>query len=244
MDWTLIVALLVLGCATGFVAGLLGIGGGMLLVPFLTMLFTIRAFPEEHLVHMAIATSLATIMFTSVSSVRAHHKRGAVLWPVVKVFAPGILVGSLVGAQIRATCRRYSSRFSSACSSASPHCRCCATRSRNPHASCPGRWGCSGSALRSESCPASSAPAAVSSRYRSWCGATQDPQRGRDLGCPRLPDRRGRNRRLHHRRDIGDSLPPGTVGFVYLPALLAVGSGSVLTRRSAQRWHMRSTPVG
>src|SRR5512134_2151154 len=100
MDWTLIAALLVLGCATGFVAGLLGIGGGMLLVPFLTMLFTLRAFPEQHLVHMAIATSLATILFTSVSSVRAHHKRGAVLWPVVMVLAPGILVGSLVGAQI------------------------------------------------------------------------------------------------------------------------------------------------
>ncbi len=100
MDWTLIVALLVLGAATGFVAGLLGIGGGMLLVPFLTMLFTLRAFPEDHLVHMAIATSLATILFTSASSVLAHHRRGAVLWPVVKVLAPGILVGALIGAQI------------------------------------------------------------------------------------------------------------------------------------------------
>jgi uncharacterized protein len=100
MDPTLIVALLVLGAATGFVAGLLGIGGGMLLVPFLTLLFTMRAFPEEHLVHMAIATSLATILFTSVSSVRAHHQRGAVLWHVVKVLAPGILLGSLIGAQI------------------------------------------------------------------------------------------------------------------------------------------------
>src|SRR5512135_1918134 len=100
MDWTFIAALLALGAATGFAAGLLGIGGGMLLVPFLTMLFTVQAFPEEHVVHMAIATSLATILFTSVSSVRAHHQRGAVLWPVVKVLAPGILVGSLIGAQI------------------------------------------------------------------------------------------------------------------------------------------------
>lgn len=100
MDWMTIAALLALGCATGFVAGLLGIGGGMLLVPFLTLLFTARHFPEEHLVHIAIATSLATIMFTSVSSVRAHHRRGAVLWPVVKVLAPGILLGSLIGAQI------------------------------------------------------------------------------------------------------------------------------------------------
>jgi uncharacterized membrane protein YfcA len=100
MDWTLIAGLLVLGAATGFAAGLLGIGGGMLMVPFLTFIFTLRGYPEQHLVHMAIATSLATILFTSISSVRAHHQRGAVLWNVVKVLAPGILLGSLIGAQI------------------------------------------------------------------------------------------------------------------------------------------------
>lgn len=100
MDWQTIAGLLALGTATGFAAGLLGIGGGMLLVPFLTFIFTLRGFPSEHVVHMAIATSLATILFTSISSVRAHHQRGAVLWNVVKVLAPGILLGSLIGAQI------------------------------------------------------------------------------------------------------------------------------------------------
>jgi uncharacterized membrane protein YfcA len=100
MDWTLIAGLLVLGTATGFAAGLLGIGGGMLMTPFLTFIFTLRGYPDQHVVHMAIATSLATILFTSISSVRAHHQRGAVLWQVVKVLAPGILLGSLVGAQI------------------------------------------------------------------------------------------------------------------------------------------------
>jgi uncharacterized membrane protein YfcA len=100
MDPLLIAALLALGAAIGFAAGLLGIGGGMLTVPFMTLLFTLQKFPPEHIVHMAIATSLATIMFTSVSSVRAHHKRGAVLWPVAARLAPGILVGSLVGARL------------------------------------------------------------------------------------------------------------------------------------------------
>jgi uncharacterized membrane protein YfcA len=100
MDPTLIAALLALGAAIGFAAGLLGIGGGMLAVPFMVMLFTAQKFPPQHIVHMAIATSLATIMFTSVSSMRAHHKRGAVLWPVVKLLAPGILLGSLIGAKI------------------------------------------------------------------------------------------------------------------------------------------------
>lgn len=95
-----IVGLLVLGAFTGFAAGLLGIGGGMLLVPFLTMMFTAQHFPLEHVVHMAVATSLTTILFTSVSSVRAHHQRGAVLWDVVKLMGPAALVGTLLGAQL------------------------------------------------------------------------------------------------------------------------------------------------
>ncbi|MGE5650331.1 MAG: sulfite exporter TauE/SafE family protein [Bacillota bacterium] len=102
MDISLVAALLALGAAVGFAAGLLGIGGGMLLVPFMTMLFAAKEFPQEHIVHMAIATSLATIMFTSISSVRAHHARRAVLWPVVKLLAPGILIGSWIGPWIGA----------------------------------------------------------------------------------------------------------------------------------------------
>jgi uncharacterized membrane protein YfcA len=100
MDWLWLAELVALGCATGFAAGLLGIGGGMLLVPFLTLLLAGRGFPPEHVVHVAVATSLATILFTSVSSVRAHHSHDAVLWPVVKLLAPGVLVGALLGAQI------------------------------------------------------------------------------------------------------------------------------------------------
>lgn len=93
-------SLIALGAATGLLAGLLGIGGGMLMVPLLTLIFTSRGYAEEHVVHMAVATSLATILFTSVSSVRAHHRRGAVLWKVVRTLAPGIVLGSLIGAQI------------------------------------------------------------------------------------------------------------------------------------------------
>ena len=102
MDVTLILVLLGLGAAVGFAAGLLGIGGGMLLVPFMTMILSAKNFPPQHIVHVAIATSLATIMFTSLSSVRAHHARGAVLWPVVKLLAPGILIGSWIGPWIGA----------------------------------------------------------------------------------------------------------------------------------------------
>ncbi len=93
----LIVELLALGLVAGFLAGLLGIGGGMLMVPILTMVFDHVGVPAGASVKMAIATSMATIMFTSLSSVRAHHLKGAVRWPIVGRMAPGILIGGLVG---------------------------------------------------------------------------------------------------------------------------------------------------
>lgn len=93
----LIVELAVLGLGTGFLAGLLGIGGGMLMVPFVTIVLSGRGVGPDLSVKMAIATSMATIIFTSISSVRAHHRRGAVRWDLVKGLAPGIVMGSLVG---------------------------------------------------------------------------------------------------------------------------------------------------
>ncbi|RZI98729.1 MAG: sulfite exporter TauE/SafE family protein, partial [Haliea sp.] len=74
----LIIELALLGICTGFLAGLLGIGGGMLMVPFITLIMAGRGVGADLAVKMAIATSMATIIFTSISSVRAHHKRGAV----------------------------------------------------------------------------------------------------------------------------------------------------------------------
>ena len=92
-----IAELLLLGIGTGFLAGLLGIGGGMLMVPFLTIILGHRGVDADLAVKMAIATSMATIIFTSVSSVRAHHRRGAVRWDIVRHLAPGIVIGSLLG---------------------------------------------------------------------------------------------------------------------------------------------------
>lgn len=95
-DPALVLELLLLGAGTGFLAGLLGIGGGMLMVPFLTMIFSHRGIDAGLAVKMAIATSMATILFTSISSVRAHHRRGAVRWPLVARFVPGLVLGGLL----------------------------------------------------------------------------------------------------------------------------------------------------
>ena len=90
-------ALLGLGMATGLVAGLLGIGGGMLMVPFLTILFTQFQFPDAYILHMAIATSMTTIVFTAITSVRAQQKKKMIRWDIVWRLAPGIIIGGLLG---------------------------------------------------------------------------------------------------------------------------------------------------
>ncbi len=99
-DWQLVLELLLLGGVAGFLAGLLGIGGGAMLVPFMTIVLSFKNMPPQHIVKMAVATSLATICFTSMASLRAHHQRGAVHWSVVRLLAPGIVLGALLGAQI------------------------------------------------------------------------------------------------------------------------------------------------
>lgn len=92
-ETTLIAELVLLGLCAGFLAGLLGIGGGMLMGPFLTLILSHRGLSADLAVKMAIATSMATIVFTSLASVRAHHQRGSVRWDIVQRLAPGILVG-------------------------------------------------------------------------------------------------------------------------------------------------------
>lgn len=94
MEWW--PAYLGIGVLVGFLAGLLGIGGGMVMVPMLALVFTAKGFAPEHLMHLSLATSMATIVFTSISSVGAHHRHGAVNWPVARAMAPGIVVGALV----------------------------------------------------------------------------------------------------------------------------------------------------
>ncbi|MDD5276568.1 MAG: sulfite exporter TauE/SafE family protein [Methylovulum sp.] len=94
------VASLVLGTVSGVLAGLFGIGGGLVIVPALTIMFSTYGFPVGHVLIMAVATSLATIILTAIASVVAHHRLGAVLWDKVLRLSPLIGVGAAVGAVI------------------------------------------------------------------------------------------------------------------------------------------------
>ncbi|WP_047391184.1 sulfite exporter TauE/SafE family protein [Chitinibacter sp. ZOR0017] len=96
----IILACLSVGLLAGFLAGLLGVGGGLVIVPALLAVFKLVGVLPAHQQHLALGTSLATIVFTGIASVRAHHAKGAVRWDVVRRITPGILLGTFAGAQI------------------------------------------------------------------------------------------------------------------------------------------------
>ena len=91
-EWVML--FLLLGLFVGVMAGLLGIGGGAIMVPILTSLFLLQGVPAEKVVHLALGTSMASIVATSFASLRAHHARGGVIWDIVKRMTPGIILGT------------------------------------------------------------------------------------------------------------------------------------------------------
>lgn len=89
---------LALGALAGTLAGLFGIGGGLVIVPVLIFSFGLQGVSADIAAHLAVGTSLATIVFTSLSSIRSHHRRGAVRWELFRPMVVGILVGAALGA--------------------------------------------------------------------------------------------------------------------------------------------------
>ena len=90
----------ILGVAAGLIAGLLGLGGGIIVVPVLIFTFSLLGISAELATHMAVGTSLATIVITSLGSVRQHHAKGAVRWDIFRFLAVGLVLGALLGAEV------------------------------------------------------------------------------------------------------------------------------------------------
>lgn len=94
---------LALGACAGLLAGLLGVGGGLVIVAALAWLLPLQGVPAGQVMHVALATSLASIVLTGLSSARAHHRRGSVLWPSVWRLVPGLMLGGVMGAMFATT---------------------------------------------------------------------------------------------------------------------------------------------
>jgi len=221
---------LLAGCAAGFLSGLLGIGGGLILVPALVVLFTMQQIAEPLVMPLALGTSLASIAFTSFSSMRAHHARGAVDWQLVRRMVPGLAAGAALGAALSVhfspgMLKAFFIVFAAvAATQMLIGCRPQAARTL------PGSVTLF--AVTSViSCIASLAGvggASMTIPFMAWCSIPLRSAIG-SAGALGLPIAlAGVVGYVVNGLDMA-GLPPLSLGFVHLPALVAVAAGSVIT---------------
>ncbi len=139
-----LIAYLLLGGMAGLLAGMLGVGGGLVIVPVLAWLFYHSGIAPDVVMHLAIGTSLATIVLTSLSSVLAHHRRGAVLWGVFRSMALGILVGAALGAVLADRLPSDTLRLIFGLFELGVALQMGLNLRAAPHRGLPGKWGMSG----------------------------------------------------------------------------------------------------
>lgn len=225
----LLIELICLGIFAGVIAGLLGVGGGLVIVP---VMFTVLQpiIPLDVLMHVCIGTSLACIILTSLSSIRAHYKRGAVNLSVVQQFAPGLVIGALIAAAVASQLSQHYLKTIFGCFEILVSIRML-WHSAVPQRRWPHLWitrlvavvigfvsglvGIGGGTL--------SVP------YLSYCGMEMKKAIATSAACG-LP--------IAVAGSIGyfatgfmqtQTLPAYSLGYVYLPALFAISSASVLT---------------
>ncbi len=225
-----LLAYLVFGAIAGLIAGLLGVGGGIVVVPALFWFFTAQGFSQELIMQMALGTSLAAIMFTSVSSLRAHHRRGAVVWPIVKAITPGILVGTFLGSCVAA---KLSTGFLKGFFVAFLYyvsIQMLLNIKPKAHRQIPGKLGMFGAglAIGAVSSLVGIGGGTMSVPFMVWCNVAMHTAVGTSaaIGFP-----------IALAGTIGyiingfgaPNLPPLSFGYIYLPALFGVAAVSVLT---------------
>lgn len=229
MPLELIPVYLLSGAAAGFFAGLLGVGGGVVVVPVLTVIFAEQGFPGREVMHLALGTAMATILFTSLSSLRAHHAHRAVLWPVMRRLTPGILLGTLLGAQLAA---RISSRALAIFYVAFMlfiALQMFANLRPRPSRSLPGRagLGLAGSLIGAIASLAAMGGGALTVPYLIWCNVRPHQAIGTSAAVG-LPIAIGGTLGYVWNGWGHGELPAGSLGFVYLPGLAVILLASVL----------------
>jgi uncharacterized membrane protein YfcA len=224
--WFMYIAL---GAFAGVLAGLLGVGGGLVIVPVLTFIFTSQHLPDAHILHLALGTSLASIMFTSVSSLRAHHLRGAVDWLVVRRISLGIMVGTFGGSWVAA---QLSTRFLKGFFVIFLYyvaTQMLLNIKPKPHRQLPGRAALFsvGGLIGIISSLVGIGGGSLSVPFLLWCNTAIHRAIGTSaaIGFPiALAGAIG-----YVVNGLAAPLPPYSLGFVYLPALVGIAAASIAT---------------
>jgi uncharacterized membrane protein YfcA len=220
---------LAIGAIAGIVAGLFGVGGGLLIVPVLVMVFTAHEMAPAVITHLAIGTSLAAIVPTSIASMVAHHRHGAVEWPAFARLAPGLVIGALIGSVIAdflpsATLKRIFGVFELAVAA-----QIAFGHNPAPHRRLPGAvgMGTAGTVIGIVSAIIGIGGGTLTVPFLVWCNVALKRAIATSAACGLPIAIAGAVGFAIAGRDAAE-LPPAAFGYIYGPALVGVGVASVL----------------
>lgn len=232
------------GAVVGILAGLLGVGGGGVIVPILVFLLPLQGVSHDIIMHLAIGTSLASIVFTSISSLRAHHRRGAVDWQIVRQIVVGILLGTFLGSCFAAALTTTFLIVFFALFLLFVAAQILLNQKPKPTRSLPGAVGMSGvgGAIGFLASLTGIGGGALSVPFMVWCNVRIHRAIGTSaaIGLPIAVA--GTVGYVFNGWGVAD-LPSYSVGFVYLPALVGIAAISILTAPLGARL-AHSLPVG
>lgn len=219
---------LVVGACAGTLAGLLGIGGGLIIVPVLAWCFGKSGFADELVMQAAVGTSLATIVVTSLSSILAHHRRGAVLWRVFAALTPGVLAGAFLGALTAHVVASESLRMLFGIFELAVAIQMGLALKPSPHRELPGRTALvgAGAGIGLVSALVGIGGGTMTVPLLTWCNVSMRNAVATSaaVGLPiAVAGACG-----FMIMGVGSDMPTGSVGYVYLPAFAAVALSSAL----------------
>jgi uncharacterized membrane protein YfcA len=235
---------LAVGVFAGFLAGLLGVGGGLVIVPALAFIFAAEHFPAAHIMHLALGTSLASILFTSVSSLRAHHTHGAVNWTVVRGISPGIVVGTLLGSLVAAQLSTFFLKAFFIVFVYYVAAQMLLNIKPKPSRQLPGMAGlfAAGSVIGGVSSLVGIGGGTLSVPFMTWCNVKLHQAIGTSAAIG-FPIAAAGALGFLLNGLMAQDLPPHSWGFVYLPALAGLVAASVVTAPFGAKMAHR-LPVG
>jgi len=220
---------LLAGVIAGVLAGMLGVGGGLVIVPVLAFLFAQQGFDSAVIMHLAIGTSLATIVLTSISSIRAHHRRGAVRWPVVASLTPGIILGAWLGAAVAHQLPNTALRVIFGIFELAVAAQMALEVSAAPHRQLPGRagTGLAGMVIGSVSAIVGIGGGTLTVPFLTWCNVEMRQAVATSAACG-LPIALSGAVAFVVTGWHDPALPPASSGYLHWPALFGIAITSVL----------------
>jgi uncharacterized protein len=226
----LILTYLIVGVFVGILAGLFGVGGGLIIVPILDVMLTRQGVSHDFIMHLALGTSLASIVFTSVSSFWAHHKRGAVNWPIVRRIVPGILTGTFLGSCIAAQLSTNFLKVFFVIFLYYVAAQMLSGKKPKPSRQLPGIWGMFGvgNVIGVVSSFVGIGGGSMSVPFMIWCNIAVHHAIGTSAAIGFPIAIAGAVGYLYNGFNVPD-LPNGSIGYIYLPALAGIVCASVLT---------------